>query len=84
MISIVDTYQDGHLTLDRDYSAKKPVKLIVTFLEDVQASSDIRLQGFLIKTECVVLVYIIHISCTLWILPFVDKCAGRLVKHTQN
>ena len=50
MISIVDTYQDGHLTLDRNYSAKKPVKVIVTFLEDVQASSDIRLQGFFIKT----------------------------------
>ena len=43
MISIVGTYQDGHLTLDRDYSTKKPVKVIVTFLEDVQNSSDTRL-----------------------------------------
>ena len=43
MISIVGTYQNGHLTLDRDYSTKKPVKVIVTFLEDVQASSDTRL-----------------------------------------
>ncbi len=42
------------------------------------------IQGFLIKTECAVLVYTIRTSYTLWVLPFVDKCAGRLVKHTQN
>ncbi|MCU0338922.1 MAG: hypothetical protein MUE30_03485 [Spirosomaceae bacterium] len=43
MLSIVGTYQNGHLKLDRDYSAKKPVKVIVTFLEDVQSLSDDRL-----------------------------------------
>ena len=42
MISIVGTYQDGHLKLDRDYLAKKPVKVIVTFLEDVQTTGDTR------------------------------------------
>ena len=56
------------------------------YLEKTVQSTAIALkaQGFLIKTECAVLAYTIRISYTLWVLPFVDKCAGRLVKHTQN
>ena len=43
MMSIIGTYQDGYLTLDRDYVAAKPVEVIVTFLEDIQATSDTKL-----------------------------------------
>ena len=40
MLSIVGTYQNGYLKLDKDYSSQNPVKVIVTFLEEVQSKSD--------------------------------------------
>ncbi len=40
MLSIVGTYDNGYLKLDKDYSTKNPVKVIVTFLEDIQSKSD--------------------------------------------
>ena len=40
MLSIVGTYTNGHLKLDKDYTTKKPVKVIVTFLEDIQNKSE--------------------------------------------
>ena len=40
MLSIVGTYDNGYLKLDKDYSTKSPVKVIVTFLEDIQSKSD--------------------------------------------
>ena len=40
MLSIVGTYENGHLKLDKDYSTKNPVKVIVIFLEDIQSKSD--------------------------------------------
>lgn len=40
MISVVGTYQNGYIKLDRDYSSDNPVKVIVTFLEDIQTSSE--------------------------------------------
>ncbi len=40
MLSIIGTYQDGLIKLDKDYNAKKPMKVIVTFLEDLQINSD--------------------------------------------
>lgn len=40
MLSIVGTYQNGYLKLDKDYSTKNPVRVIVTFLEDIQSQSD--------------------------------------------
>ncbi len=40
MISIVGTYQNGYLKLDKDYSSQKPVKVIVTFLEEVQSVTE--------------------------------------------
>lgn len=44
MLSIVGTYQNGHLELDREYKNEAPVKVIVTFLEKVNDSSSKRLQ----------------------------------------
>ncbi len=36
MQSVTGTYENGKLKLDRSYKSKKPVKVVVTFLEDVQ------------------------------------------------
>ena len=43
MLSIVGTYQNGHLKLDKDYSTINPVKVIITFLEEVQSNSEVEL-----------------------------------------
>jgi len=43
MLSIVGTYQNGNLKLDKDYLTDNPVKVIVTFLEEVQSVSDKKL-----------------------------------------
>ncbi len=40
MVAVVGTYQNGYVKLDREYSSKNPVKVIVTFLEDVQDVSE--------------------------------------------
>ncbi len=40
MLSIVGTYQNGYVKLDKDYSTNNPVKVIVTFLEEVQSKSE--------------------------------------------
>ena len=40
MVAVVGTYQNGYVKLDKDYSSNNPVKVIVTFLEDVQISSE--------------------------------------------
>ena len=43
MVAVVGTYQNGYVKLDKEYSTNNPVKVIVTFLEDVQSSTD---EGF--------------------------------------
>jgi hypothetical protein len=40
MLSIVGTYQNGNLKLDKDFQSENPVKVIVTFLENVEAASN--------------------------------------------
>ncbi len=40
MIAVVGTYQNGYVKLDKEYSSNNPVKVIVTFLEDVQGHAD--------------------------------------------
>jgi hypothetical protein len=40
MLSIVGTYINGYLKLDNDYSTKNPVKVIVTFIEEIQNKSE--------------------------------------------
>ena len=40
MIAIVGTYQNGYVKLDKDYSTTNPVKVIITFLEDIESQSD--------------------------------------------
>ena len=39
MVAIVGTYQNGYVKLDKEYSSDTPVKVIVTFLEDVKTQS---------------------------------------------
>jgi len=36
MIAVRGTYQNGVVRLEKDYPSDNPVKVIVTFLEDVQ------------------------------------------------
>ena len=40
MVAVVGTYQNGYVKLDKNFSTKEPVKVIVTFLEDVENTSD--------------------------------------------
>jgi hypothetical protein len=40
MVAVVGTYQNGYVKLDKDSSSNKPVKVIVTFLEDIQIQSE--------------------------------------------
>jgi len=39
MVAIVGTYQNGYVKLDKEYTSDNPVRVIVTFLEDVQTQS---------------------------------------------
>ena len=40
MLSLVGTYQNGFVKFDKDYLTQKPVKVIVTFIEEVQSKSE--------------------------------------------
>lgn len=40
MVAVVGTYQNGYVKLDKEYSTEHPVKVIITFLEDVQSQTD--------------------------------------------
>jgi hypothetical protein len=40
MVAVVGTYQNGYVKLDKEYTSEKPVKVIVTFLEDIKPSSE--------------------------------------------
>jgi len=39
MVAIVGTYQNGYVKLGKEYLSDNPIKVIVTFLEDVQTQS---------------------------------------------
>ena len=38
-VAVVGTYQNGYVKLDKDYPSDNPIKVIVTFLEEVQTDS---------------------------------------------
>jgi hypothetical protein len=40
MVAIVGTYLNGYVKLDKEYSTKNPVKVIVTFLEEVEIPTE--------------------------------------------
>ena len=35
MVAVVGTYQNGYVKLDKDYYSNNPVKVILTFLDEV-------------------------------------------------
>lgn len=35
MVTVVGTYQNGYVKLDKDYHSDNPVKVILTFLDEV-------------------------------------------------
>ena len=43
MVALAGTYQNGHIKLDKEYLSEKPVKVIVTFLEEVKEPVEKRL-----------------------------------------
>ena len=43
MVAAVGTYQNGYVKLDKEYSSINPVKVIVTFLEEVEIRSEKRI-----------------------------------------
>lgn len=43
MVTVVGTYQNGYVKLDKEYLSEKPVKVIVTFLEEIETTSEKRL-----------------------------------------
>ncbi len=48
MLSLIGTYENGRLKLDKEYPTKNPVKVIITFLEEVESQSEkgLRLTDF--------------------------------------
>lgn len=40
MITVFGTFLNGYVKLDKDYSTSNPVKVIVTFLEEVHSKSE--------------------------------------------
>ena len=37
MVAVVGTYQNGYVKLDKEYITDNPVRVIVTFLEEIEA-----------------------------------------------
>ena len=48
MVAVVGTYQNGYVKLDKEYITDNPVRVIVTFLEEVETeeAKTIRLSDF--------------------------------------
>jgi len=48
MVALVGTYLNGQVKLDKEFPSKNPLKVIVTFLEevDVEKSNGIQLSDF--------------------------------------
>lgn len=44
MLSLIGTYKDGYVSFEQTLSVVKPVKVIITFLEDIETSDEIFLQ----------------------------------------
>ena len=40
MVALSGIYENGYLKLDKDYLPNTPVKVIVTFLEDIESSTE--------------------------------------------
>jgi len=40
MVAVVGTYQNGYVKLDKEYHSSNPVKVIVTFLDEVPAQAE--------------------------------------------
>ena len=40
MLTVVGTYQNGYVKLDKDYYSNDPVKVIVTFLDEIPVQNE--------------------------------------------
>lgn len=39
MVTVLGTFKDGYVKLDKEYLSDTPVKVIVTFLEEIKSTS---------------------------------------------
>lgn len=39
MVAVLGTFQNGYIKLDKEFSSEKPVRVVVTFLEEIESSS---------------------------------------------
>ena len=40
MEAVLGTYQDGYIKLDKKFESEKPIKVIVTFLEEAKTTTE--------------------------------------------
>lgn len=40
MLAVIGTYQNGYVKFEKDITFKNPVKVIITFLEEIEPSSE--------------------------------------------
>lgn len=40
MQTVIGTYQNGYIQLDKEYPTSKPVKVMLTFLEEVSSNTE--------------------------------------------
>jgi hypothetical protein len=40
MVAVVGTYQNGVVKLDKEYASDAPIRVIVTFLDDIETQTD--------------------------------------------
>ena len=78
MLSLIGTYKDGYVSFEQTLSVVKPVKVIITFLEDIETSDEIFLQlsdfSFQEARQVLFFVFIItNLGQTKWKKFFTNK-----------
>lgn len=44
MLAVAGTYQNGYVKLDKEVSSENPVRVIITFLEDMKLGNEKRME----------------------------------------
>jgi hypothetical protein len=44
MLAVSGTYQNGYVKLDKEVSSENPVRVIITFLEDIESVKEKRIE----------------------------------------
>ena len=81
MDAVVGTYQNGYIKLDKEYSSNNPVKVIVTFLEDIQIQSE---KGKDTKNNCCCIIHPLTKSNCSAIACHKQPCRVQKKKATKK